>query len=126
MPDPNDTLATIQMLCDDIAKSNTALGYNADLMRKLGTWVFGSLDAVRDAIQAPDGQSWRAGMFAEAERRGDAEADAVRLHKLATDRWEALLELKCRDDRNGSLPPAYRKIIDAALAINDQQEASKP
>lgn len=48
-------------------------------------------------------------------RVNDAEADAVRLHKLATDRWAALLEMRCRDERNGSLPPAYRKIIDDAL-----------
>lgn len=45
----------------------------------------------------------------------DAKADAIRHHKLATDRWEALLEMKVRDDRNGSLPKAYREIIDAAL-----------
>lgn len=79
MPDPNDTLKTIQMLSGDIAKSKTALGYDSELMRRLGTWVFGSLDAVRDAIQAPDGQTWRSGMFAEAEKRGNlAEAfDAI-------------------------------------------------
>lgn len=51
----------------------------------------------------------------------DLQADAVRLHKLATDRWEALLEMQCRDDRNGSLPAAYRKIIDDALRGCEQK-----
>lgn len=94
MPDPNDTLRTIQMLCEDVAKSKTGLGYNADLMRRVGTWVFGSLDAVRDAVQAPDGQSWRAGMFAEAEKRGKL---AEAFDALEKECWS----LKCESYSNG-------------------------
>ena len=34
----------------------------------------------------------------------------------------ALIEMRDRDNRNGSLPPAYREIIDAALTGNREGE----
>jgi hypothetical protein len=67
MPDPNDLLAQIQMVCGDVAKSKTALGYDQNLMTKLGMVVFGNADALRDAIQAPDGKSYRSALFEAAE-----------------------------------------------------------
>lgn len=73
MPDPNDTFAKIKLLCDDVSRSKTRLGYDSELMRRVGTFVFGSLDAVRDAIQAPDGKSWRSAMFEEAAKRAPSE-----------------------------------------------------
>lgn len=79
MADPNDTLAKIEMLCADVAKSKTRLGYDSDLMRRVGTFVFGSLGAVQEAIRAPDGKSWRSSMLAEASKRGELEAENKRL-----------------------------------------------
>jgi len=33
----------------------------------------------------------------------------------------ALQQMRSRDDRNGSLPPAYRMIIDDALGLDEQE-----
>lgn len=66
-------------------------------------------------------------LFAQlTERALNAEAGSVRLHKLATDRWVALLELRTRDIRNGSLPAAYREIVDSALGAESSEDSSGP
>ena len=37
----------------------------------------------------------------------------------------ALITMRERDDRNGSVPKAYREIIDAALSPSRSKDASK-
>lgn len=63
-------------------------------------------------------------MRAEIERLraelSDAKEDAVRLHGEKMRFFNALLEMRCRDDRNGSLHQNYRNIIDQALDPNEQ------
>lgn len=57
-------------------------------------------------------QKYLGPVFADLEERAhDEAADAVRHHKISTDRWEALLELKCRDD----LPPECRALVERVL-----------
>lgn len=139
MNDPNNTLHTIQMLCADVAKSKTGLGYDADLMRRVGTFVFGSLDAVRDAIQAPDGQSWRSGMFAEAEKRGKLEEALDAIEKEcwslkcesyptgggdADVGWEVISHHMAKPhERIEGQGPTPLSAIDEALARTSQQQA---
>jgi hypothetical protein len=98
MPDPNDILHTIQMLCGDVAKSKTRLGYDGDLMRRVGMVVFGNIDVLRDAIQAPDGQSWRTALCAEAEKRGNLEAEVESLRAALDIARTALLNIERRSE----------------------------
>lgn len=121
MPDPNDMLRQIQMVCEDIAKSRTALGYNSDLMTRLGMVVFGNIEVVRDAIQAPDGQSWRAGMFAESERRGNLHAALTQTHEYA----EIALAGTPRRPPYRSIFTEIRRISAEAMDGNGQQRGDK-
>lgn len=57
---------------------------------------------LRELAYAPDGKEHRSMVFEEAAKRLPLEA--------------ALIEMRQRDDRNGSLPAAYREIIDKALS----------
>lgn len=52
----------------------------------------------------------------------DAKADALRMHGEKMRYFDALLEMRCFDDRNGSLHQNYRDIIDRALG--DEQKPS--
>lgn len=79
MPDPNDLLGQIQMVCADVAKSKTALGYDQCLITKLGMVVFGNIEALRDAIQAPDGTSYQRAVMDEAAKRPPLEEEIEQL-----------------------------------------------
>lgn len=88
------------------------------------------LEQLRDIRHQPQGPTYKAlhelcgEAAAEIERlrveRDDAKADALRLHEEKMKFFDALLEIRCRDDRNGGLHQNYRDIIDRALG-NEQQ-----
>lgn len=59
------------------------------------------------------------------EELNDAQADALRMHGEKMRYFNALLEMRCRDDKNGSLHQNYRDIIDVALADEQKAEQQK-
>jgi hypothetical protein len=69
-------------------------------------------------------KKWVSGLKEADEEIVGLRDDVARLHSDKMRFFEALIEMRCRDDRNWSLHENYRKIIDDALAANKQRSTT--